>query len=127
MQQALAAGSSSAQAADELAGLLSLMGLQPSQGAAPMDAQQQQQQPHHLQHHHHQQPVLSSGTPKAGMEVEGGTGPGPPPSGAGGDAELAGRVAAAEGASLVCPRCGGVVAAARFEVHCTLWCPALQR
>ena len=30
---------------------------------------------------------------------------------------------AAEGASVSCPACGGVVAAARMDVHVRLWCP----
>ena len=30
---------------------------------------------------------------------------------------------AAEGASVACPACGGVVAAARMDAHVRLWCP----
>lgn len=59
------------------------------------------------------------------METEGGgSGPGPPAGTSNG--QLAGLVAAAEGASCTCPHCSGVVAAARYEVHIQAWCPALH-
>lgn len=68
------------------------------------------------------------------MDVEGGTGPGPPahsslPGAAAAIAEQEriGRLAiAAEGASYVCQRCGGVVAVARQAAHEQSWCPSLH-
>lgn len=161
MQQALAAGSSSAHAANELAGLMSLISLQATQTqqarvvvmcscsaailrlavwlccqnssahriTCAMQVQQQAPTPMGAQYQQQQQ-QFSSGSEPAGMEVEGGTGPGPPPphlAPADNEASrLAELAAAAEGASYMCPRCGGMVAVARFEAHQQLWCPARQ-
>lgn len=128
VQQALAVGSSSAAVADELAGLLSLVSLQQAhptsaQGGGSLSAPPRQQQPWQ---HYRQQPTDGP----AGMEVEGcqgGTGPGPPAAHEGIKQERLGRLAAAaEGASYMCPQCGGVVALTRQAAHQQLWCPALH-
>ena len=150
VQQALAAGSPSAHAAEELAGLLSLISLQapgpqqqpwqqsppPPQPAWQPPQQRQQQQQSQLQQQqwpqqqHQQQQQQQQQQPPSSMELEGGSGPGPPPAHlapkAAGASRLAGLVAAAEGPSYVCPHCGGVVAVARQQAHAQLWCPALQ-
>lgn len=101
---------------------------------APMDMQQQQQpQQQQLEQHWHQQPPgqpqqqeQTSGGGPAAMETEAASGSGPGPPGGAHSDHLAGLVAAAEGASCACPHCGGVVAAARYEVHIAAWCPALH-
>ncbi len=66
------------------------------------------------------------------MDVDGGTGPGPPSllaaaaSSTNEAARLGRLVSEAEGASYVCPRCGGVVSVARQQAHQQLWCTALH-
>ncbi|PSC71263.1 hypothetical protein C2E20_5205 [Micractinium conductrix] len=125
VQQALAAGSATASAANELAGLLSLVSLQgvPPPGQPQMHDQHlqpavQQQQWQHIQgqqrqqHQEQQQP----GGP-AGMEVEGGGGPGRPPD----EPRRLGQLAAAEeGSSFMCSACGGLVAVERQAAHVQL-------
>lgn len=83
----------------------------------------------HWQQQQQQQPGGAEG-----MDTEGGTGPGPPgPSAvstvaaAAAEQEQFTRLAtAAEGASYVCRRCGGLVAVARQAAHEQSWCPSLQ-
>lgn len=93
------------------------------------------QAPSGLLYHHQQQQQQqasfrggSEGGP-AGMDIEGGTGPGPPAGGGPAaqphDLEL--LACRAEGASYVCQLCGGVVSVARQQAHQQLWCPALQQ
>ncbi|KAL4421115.1 hypothetical protein ABPG77_001510 [Micractinium sp. CCAP 211/92] len=129
VQQALAAGSSSAAAADELAGLLSLVSLQP-QGASGEPCKQPVQP---WQEHWQQQQQQPSSAD--GMDIEGGTGPGPPTgspmlaaaAASVGEQERITRLTiAAEGASYVCQKCGGVVAVARQAAHEQSWCPSLH-
>ncbi|PRW33138.1 Serine threonine- kinase CTR1 [Chlorella sorokiniana] len=95
VQQALAAGSASAGAADELARLLSLISLHQTQQQAPRDPPQQQQLTQHNQQQQHwhvqppgqpmapqqRQPPGGGSSGRAAMETEGsGSGPGPPAS-----------------------------------------------
>jgi hypothetical protein len=66
---------------------------------------------------------VSSSSGPTGMDMDDGTGPGPPAPSSGTD-DVARLAAQAEGASYVCQQCGGVVSVMRQAAHQQLWCPA---